>query len=78
MKLRMANGWGYMRKRIANGLWHFEDGERWVELDGDFGYGDPVRIARWGDQDVWLHRYTYGERVCGYPRAALQLTAGHI
>jgi len=45
MKLRMANGWGYMRKRIANGLWHFEDGERWVELDGDFGYGDPVRIA---------------------------------
>ena len=71
--LRMVRGQGYLRGRIAGALWRFERGDAWVPVAVDLGLGAPLRVARWDGRDVWAHRYTYGERLAGYPTTALAL-----
>ena len=79
--LRMRRGWGHLRRNAEYliAIWSEQlryDGDSlfYEELNADLGYDmRSVAIATWGDLTVYLHRYTLGERIAGYPAAAIGL-----
>jgi len=77
-ELRMAQGWGHLRPRVEWAIESFQwdDSPPYERItDIDFGYnGDSIVIAKWKKKPVYLHRYSYGDRIAGYPNAAIALT----
>lgn len=74
--IRITREHRLLRDRVVylnSAEWCDEHISRWMPLEGDYGLGAPIQIGTADGRPVQIVRYTYGQRMAGYPKAALRI-----